>query len=135
MPEHLYQFINNVIFSAYLFLIITSIITVLSDGKRNPVRTISWILVISLLPYAGIFFYILFGRSYHRQRRISNRIKKRIKNRSRKQAIHQVDLSKYPIVEKNIKLATLIGKTSELGVYGNNEIDILPTERNSWHEC
>jgi cardiolipin synthase len=125
MPEHLYQFINNVIFSAYLFLIITSIITVLSDGKRNPVRTISWILVISLLPYAGIFFYILFGRSYHRQRRISNRIKKRIKNRSRKQAIHQVDLSKYPIVEKNLKLATLIGKTSELGVYGNNEIDIF----------
>lgn len=129
MPEHLYQFINNVIFSAYLFLIITSIITVLSDGKRNPVRTISWILVISLLPYAGIFFYILFGRSYHRQRRISNRIKKRIKNRSKKQAINQVELSKYPIVEKNIKLATLIGKTSELGVYGNNEIDIF-TEGN-----
>ena len=125
MPEHLYQFISNVIFSAYLFLIITSIITVLTDGKRNPVRTISWILVISLLPYVGIFFYILFGRSYHRQRRISNRIKKRIKNRSRKQAIHQVDLSKYPIVEKNLKLATLIGKTSELGVYGNNEIDIF----------
>lgn len=125
MPEHLYQFISNVIFSAYLFLIITSIITVLTDGKRNPVRTISWILVISLLPYVGIFFYILFGRSYHRQRRISNRIKKRIKNKSRKQAIHQVDLSKYPIVEKNLKLATLIGKTSELGVYGNNEIDIF----------
>ena len=125
MPEHLYQFISNVIFSAYLFVIITSIITVLTDGKRNPVRTISWILVISLLPYAGIFFYILFGRSYLRQRRISNRIKKRIKNRSRKQAIHQVDLSKYPIVEKNLKLATLIGKTSELGVYGNNEIDIF----------
>ena len=125
MPEHLYQFISNVIFSAYLFLIITSIITVLTDGKRNPVRTISWILVISLLPYVGIFFYVLFGRSYHRQRRISNRIKKRIKNRTRKQAIHQVDLSKYPIVEKNLKLSTLIGKTSELGVYGNNEIDIF----------
>ena len=125
MPEHLYQFIGNVIFSAYLFVIITSIITVITDGKRNPVRTISWILVISLLPYVGIFFYILFGRSYHRQRRISNKIKKRIKNRSRKQTIHQVDLSKYPIVGKNIKLATLIGKTSELGVYGNNEIDIF----------
>ena len=125
MPEHLYQFISNVIFSAYLFVIITSIITVLTDGKRNPVRTISWILVISLLPYAGIFFYILFGRSYHRQRRISNRIKKKIKNRSKKQAINQVELSKYPIVEKNIKLATLIGKTSEFGVYGNNEIDIF----------
>ena len=129
MPEHLYQFISNVIFSAYLFLIITSIITVLTDGKRNPVRTISWILVISLLPYVGIFFYILFGRSYHRQRRISNRIKKRIKNRSKKQAINQVDLSKYPLVEKNIKLATLIGKTSELGVYGNNRIEIFTEGR------
>ena len=54
MPEHISEFIGNIIFSAYLFVIITSIITVLTDGSRNPVRTISWILVISLLPYIGI---------------------------------------------------------------------------------
>lgn len=125
MPEHISEFIGNIIFSAYLFVIITSIITVLTDGSRNPVRTISWILVISLLPYIGILFYILFGRSYHRQRRISNRIKKRISKIAKKQSINEVDLSKYPIVEKNIKLATLIGKTSEQGVYGNNEIEIF----------
>ena len=125
MLETLSEIIYYVISVAYLFIVITSILTILTDGKRSPVRTISWILVISLLPYVGIFFYFVFGRSYHRQKRISNRIKKRIKNRSKKQAIHQVDLSKYPIVEKNIKLATLIGKTSELGVYGNNEIDIF----------
>lgn len=125
MLERLSIIIDYIAFWTYLFIIITSIITVLTDGKRNPVRTISWILVISLLPYIGIFFYLVFGRSYHRQKRISNRIKKKISKISKKQAINQVDLSKYPIVEKNIKLSTLIGKTSELGVYGNNEIDIF----------
>ena len=125
MLERLSIIIDHIIFWTYLFIIVTSIITVLTDGRRNPVRTISWILVISLLPYVGIFFYLVFGRSYHRQKRISNRIKKKISNISKKQAINQVDLNKYPIVEKNIKLATLIGKTSELGVYGNNEIDIF----------
>ena len=129
MLETLSEIIGYVISYAYLFIIITSIITILTDGKRSPVRTISWILVITLLPYVGIFFYLVFGRSYHRQKRISNKIKKRITNRARKQAINQVDLSKYPIVEKNIKLATLIGKTSELGVYGNNEIEIFTDGR------
>lgn len=125
MLETLSKIIGYVISYAYLFIIITSIITIITDGKRSPVRTISWILVITLLPYVGIFFYLVFGRSHHRQKRISNKIKKRITNRAKKQAINQVDLSKYPIVEKNIKLATLIGKTSELGVYGNNEIEIF----------
>mgnify|MGYP002514540064 FL=1 len=125
MLETLSKIISYVISYAYLFIIITSIITIITDGKRSPVRTISWILVITLLPYVGIFFYLVFGRSHHRQKRISNKIKKRITNRAKKQAINQVDLSKYPIVEKNIKLATLIGKTSELGVYGNNEIEIF----------
>jgi cardiolipin synthase len=125
MPELVSEIIGHVLSYTYLIVIISCIITILTDGKRNPVRTISWIIVISLLPYVGLFFYILFGRSYHRQKRISNKIKKRITNISKKQAINQVDLSKYPLVEKNIKLATLIGKTSELGVYGNNDIEIF----------
>ncbi len=125
MPEYLYIIVDYVFFWTYLFIIIASIITVLTDGKRNPVRTISWILVISLLPYVGIFLYVVFGRSYHRQKRISNKIKKRITKISKKQAINQVDLSKYPLVEKNLKLATLLSKTSELGVYGNNEVEIF----------
>ncbi len=125
MPELVSEIISYVLSYTYLIVIISCIITILTDGKRNPVRTISWIIVISLLPYVGLFFYIVFGRSYHRQKRISNRIKKKITNISKKQAINQVDLSKYPLVEKNIKLATLIGKTSELGVYGNNGIEIF----------
>ena len=93
MLETLSEIIYYVISVAYLFIVITSILTILTDGKRSPVRTTSWILVISLLPYVGIFFYFVFGRSYHRQKRISNRIKKRFKNRSKKQTILQVDLS------------------------------------------
>lgn len=125
MLETLSEIIYYVISVAYLFIVITSILTILTDGKRSPVRTISWILVISLLPYIGIFFYLVFGRSYHRQKRISNKIKRKITNRAKKQAINHVDLTKHPIVEKNIKLVNLIGKTSELGVYGNNEIEIF----------
>lgn len=125
MTELISEILGYVISYTYLIVVISSIITVLADGKRSPVRTISWIIVISLLPYIGIIFYIVFGRSYHRQRRISNRIKKKITKISKKQTINQVDLNKYPIVNKNVKLATLIGRTSELGVYGNNEIEIF----------
>lgn len=123
--DELLEIVRITLTSGYFVIIVASIIMALTDAKRNPVRTISWILVISMLPYIGVLLYIVFGRSYHRQKRISNKIKKKITNISKKQTINQIDLEKYPIVKKNIRLCNLIGKTTEIGVYGNNELEMF----------
>lgn len=40
--------------------------------KLDPVRTVSWIIVLVILPYAGLFLYLLFGQNF-RKIKIYNR--------------------------------------------------------------
>ena len=49
----------------------TSFIIILKN--RDPVKTVSWILVIWLLPYIGLFFYFLFGQYYRKEKIFSRK--------------------------------------------------------------
>ena len=35
----------------------------LISNKRDPVKTLSWVMVMMLLPYIGIILYFFFGRN------------------------------------------------------------------------
>jgi cardiolipin synthase len=134
MTTSLPEILEIISYTAYVLLIVVTIFLILVDGKRNPIRTISWILVISFLPYLGIFLYIIFGRSYHRQRKISNRVKKKINNISYKKVINHLELKNYPIVRKHKKLCTLSEQVSELGVYGYNNLEVFTNGEKLLHE-
>lgn len=41
--------------------------------NRNPLKTLSWILVILLVPFAGIIVYIFFGQNYRKQKIFSRK--------------------------------------------------------------
>ncbi|MFN8209484.1 MAG: cardiolipin synthase [Bacteroidales bacterium] len=41
--------------------------------KRSPVKTLSWILVILLVPFIGIVMYIFFGRNFRKQKIFSKK--------------------------------------------------------------
>ncbi|MGD0581400.1 MAG: cardiolipin synthase [Bacteroidales bacterium] len=41
--------------------------------NRAPVKTLSWVLVILLVPVLGIFFYIFFGRNFRKQKIFSKK--------------------------------------------------------------
>ncbi len=41
--------------------------------NRNPVKTISWILVLVLLPFAGIVIYLFFGQEYRKTKMYSRK--------------------------------------------------------------
>ncbi|MDR3268046.1 MAG: cardiolipin synthase [Tannerella sp.] len=61
----------------YLISILSLIIVVLLEN-RNPLKTIPWVIVLLLLPGAGLIFYFVFGQDNRRQRIISRRTHKRI---------------------------------------------------------
>ena len=46
----------------YILFVIVTIAVIIHD-KREPVKALSWIIVISLLPVVGFVFYIVFGRT------------------------------------------------------------------------
>ncbi len=54
------------------FVVIGATVAVIVHDLRDPVKALSWILVITLLPVAGIVFYVVFGRNY-RKEKIFNR--------------------------------------------------------------
>ncbi len=56
----------------YFGAVMGTIIVIILDN-RNPVKTISWILVLLFLPFLGLVFYFFFGRSQRRERLIGRK--------------------------------------------------------------
>ena len=46
-----------------LFISVTMILR-----KQNPVKTLSWVVVLMLLPYFGVICYLLFGQNYRKKK-------------------------------------------------------------------
>ncbi len=54
---------------AFVYLItVFSICLMIVFENRNPVKTLSWVLVILFVPVAGVIIYGLFGRNYRKQK-------------------------------------------------------------------
>ncbi|MDD4922769.1 MAG: cardiolipin synthase [Bacteroidales bacterium] len=65
--------------SVYWITLIGVMLVVILDN-RNPVKTISWMLVLFFLPYVGIILYIFFGQRYRKQKIISRKSIRSIEN-------------------------------------------------------
>jgi len=55
----------------FLTVIFIAILIILEN--RNPVKTISWILVLVLLPFLGIIIYLFFGQEYRKTKMFSRK--------------------------------------------------------------
>lgn len=56
----------------YLIMVLTTIVVVILDN-RNPVKTLSWVLVLSFLPLVGLVLYYFFGRDVRKEKLISKK--------------------------------------------------------------
>lgn len=68
----------SIVLTIMYFLLVVSLIVVVISDNRNPIKAIAWVLVITLVPIAGIVFYLLFGQDQRRKRIISRRVYKRL---------------------------------------------------------
>ena len=63
-------FFSTVFGLLYLLMVLTTIIVVILDN-RNPVKTLSWVLILTFLPFVGLVFYYFFGRDVRKEKLIS----------------------------------------------------------------
>ena len=77
-----YSWITLGIWIAYALMVLSSIIVVLSE-KRNPIKSLAWVIALIFLPVAGLIFYLFFGRSMRSVRLISRRGKRKLLSRQR----------------------------------------------------
>lgn len=64
--------IQGIVFILYLVSILFVCFMIVFEN-RAPVKTLSWVLVILLIPILGIIFYIFFGRNFRKQKIFSKK--------------------------------------------------------------
>lgn len=110
----------------YTYMVVVCISVILLEN-RNPVRTAAWILVFIFLPFLGLFLYIIFGRSFHRQKRISRKLRNKIYNCARPQLARRTDSinADSEIVDKHSGLIRILQQSGEAELFANNTVDII----------
>ncbi len=114
---------------AYVFTILVVIILVMLEN-RSPLKAISWILVLLLLPGIGIVFYIFFGQNLRKEKIIA---RKGLKNHDLLSSIahaqsHKLaegSLSDHQELGKNKKLVQLFLNNSSSIVTVGNSVKVL----------
>lgn len=110
----------------YFLLVIVTVFTVLHE-RRDPIRALSWIAVIVLLPFVGMVLFVFFGQDYRKQK-IFNRkeIKdlKQFENLSYRQ-LREIDNFSNPEVASNRDIITLLLNNNKSLLTTNNRLEVL----------
>lgn len=110
---------------AYITIIILNIVSIIIIiyENRNPVKSIAWISVLSLLPVVGFVFYIFFGRDQRSQRMISRKSKRKLERLVNSSiSINKDDIKNFSYSTR--QLLHLGNKLTGALVTLNNNIDI-----------
>lgn len=111
-----------------LYLVMVS--TVIFLENKNPAKTLSWLLVMSLLPVVGFVFYILFGRNYRykyrsRSKGLLSRSKLDQAASMQKEMIDYIDLFGNNDSYVNNRLINLLLKNANAPFSVNNWAEVL----------
>lgn len=74
---HIQAIVATIITLLYSITVLGLVLVVILDN-RNPLKTLSWVVVLLLAPGIGLLFYFFFGQDNRKQRIISRRTYKRI---------------------------------------------------------
>lgn len=98
----------------YAFTIISVIIVVISENK-DPLKTLSWVMVLIFLPFIGLVWYLVFGQDFTKRQVITKRMYNKLKQRPLDE-IGTLETFAYPKEQANlIRLLKNIDNTPLLG--------------------
>ena len=127
----MYQILFRIAEIVYLITAVGVIIVIISEN-RNPIKTISWIMVLVFLPIVGLVIYGFFGQDYTKRRTISKRMYSKIKKRPLAE-LNSSELVHYPShhlelikLLRNLNQAPLLyGSSVDFFVAGRDKFDSL----------
>ncbi|HCO67310.1 MAG TPA: cardiolipin synthase [Dysgonomonas sp.] len=112
---------NNFLLVFQLLYILTAIgvVIVVISENRNPLKTISWVLILLLLPLVGLLFYYFFGEDHRKQRLISRKMHKKINRKTLERATLLETLNPPPEYKG---LVNLLNKLNYSPLYDGNKL-------------
>ncbi len=127
--ENLRSIIYTVLLSAHLISMLM-VIGVMIMENRNPVKSLSWILVLLLLPGLGIVLYVFFGQNF-RKEKIINR--KGLKNHeyisniahAQTKALNEKEWQEDDVLKETERIIQLQLNNSESVITYGNKVSLL----------
>lgn len=121
--------VSYIIGSLYFLMMLTTIIAIIID-KRNPVKSLAWIVVLLLIPVVGFILYITFGQNLRRRRKLSLKeigMKSRLGRIANKQMaeIDNLYFDIFPNVMRNRNIVKLLLNNNLSPLTLDNEVTIL----------
>lgn len=92
----------SIIFSTIYFLTLVFIIGFIIGENRSPIRALPWILVVILIPFAGIFLYLILGTNLKYKRLISTERFLNFLYSSKPQVCYEAPLSNSSLLEEDL---------------------------------
>ena len=113
---------SNVILIFQILYVVTALgaMIVIISENRNPLKTISWVLILLLLPLVGLIIYYFFGEDGRKQRLISFKMYKKLNRRSigRKELLETLNP---PAEHKG--LVNLLNRLKASPLYGGSSVE------------
>ncbi|MBE9467692.1 MAG: cardiolipin synthase [Bacteroidetes bacterium] len=113
----------------YVITIIFTVIFVILQN-RNPIKTISWVIVLVLLPVIGIIVYLYFGQNYRKAKIFS---RKGISDYQKIEKLSKIQIKKLPDrkflknpkLKEKLNIITLLLNNSKALLSEKNKVKIL----------
>ncbi len=131
-PNTLYGSWNTVFLVLNIIYLATALVFAINIilDNRNPTKTISWVLVLFLVPVLGLIFYFIAGKNYRKEKifsRKGHRDFERIRNLSDHQLI---DLQQESFIDNDkirtkLPIINLLLRNSKALLTTNNHVEIL----------
>lgn len=124
---------------AFYYLIILITVIVIVRDRRDPVKALSWILVVTLLPVAGLVFYVVFGRNYRKEKIFNRKELEDLKQISRlcSQQLRELvdpEIQHIEPIEANKDIITLLLNNSKSLLTVRNKVRILNNGKAKFYE-
>lgn len=124
----MYQILFRIAEIVYLITAIGVIIVIISEN-RNPIKTISWIMVLVFLPIVGLVIYGFFGQDYTKRRTISKRMYSKIKKRPLAE-LNSSELVHYP--SQHLELIKLLRNLNQAPLLYGSSVDFFVAGRDKF---
>jgi cardiolipin synthase A/B len=113
----------------YLISILAVCLMIVFEN-RSPVKTLSWVLVVLLVPFLGIFFYVVFGQNYRKQKIFSKKSVLDLEQLTNYAAIQTNELPERMMLESDaikekVHLIKLLLNNNKSALTEFNKIEIL----------
>lgn len=119
------------LFQILYVLTAVGVVFVVISENRNPLKTISWVLILLLLPLVGLIIYYFFGEDNRKKRLISRKMQKRL-NRKSFDRIERLETLNPPAEYK--RLVNLLNNVKDAPLYGGNKIKFYTSGKEKFED-